>query len=101
VRVSLVRAEGDYGLRDDIQQISNVCPDYVPGNDVVLDFVFDEHSFVIHPGEKLRVDVSSSAWPHYVPHTNNRGLFSEQTTARVADNTVICSDSALVTPVKR
>lgn len=99
-RVSLVKPEGDYGLRDDIQQLSNVCACYVPGSEVVVDLTFDEHSFLVHAGERLRVDLSSSAWPHYVPHTNNKGLFSEQTTARIADNTVDCSHSWLNVPVE-
>ena len=99
-RVSLVKPEGDYGLRDDIQQLSNVCACYVPGSEAAVDLTFDEHSFIVHKGEKLRVDISSSAWPHYVPHTNNKGLFSEQTTARIADNTVDFSHSWLKVPVE-
>jgi hypothetical protein len=35
-----------------------------------------------------------------VPHTNNKGLFSEQTTARIADNTVDFSRSWLNAPVE-
>lgn len=53
------------------------------------------YAFVVHKGERLRVDISSSAHPFYVRHTNNRGLFSEQTTAKVADNTVILDKSTL------
>ena len=100
MRISLVKSEGDYGLRDDINQISGCCAHYTPGDEVMMEFAFDEHAFVIQPGEKLRIDVSSSAFPHYVPHTNNRGLFSEQTTARIADNTVICCRSCLTLPLK-
>jgi len=100
IRLSLVTADGDYGLRDDIQQLSNFYPHYTPGEEVTLDFSFDEHAFVIHAGEKLRIDVSSSAFPHYVRHTNRRGLFSEQTTAQIADNTVICDRSVLTLPIR-
>lgn len=99
VRISLCKAEGDYGLRDDINQISNFCADYIPGDETEMDFSFDEHAFVIHKGEKLRIDISSSAYPHYVRHTNNRGLFSEQTTAKVADNTVLLDDSYIEIPI--
>ena len=60
-----------------------------------MDFSFDEHAFVIKKGEKLRIDVSSSAFPHYVRHTNNKGLYSIQTTAKIAHNTVICDKSTL------
>ena len=95
VRVSLCKEEGDYGLRDDINQISNFRADYVAGEELEMDFTFDEHAFILHRGEKLRVDVSSSAYPLYVRHTNRRGLYCEQERAAVADNTVICGESSL------
>ncbi|MBQ8508732.1 MAG: CocE/NonD family hydrolase [Clostridia bacterium] len=100
VRVSLDKAEGAYGLRDDITQISNVAPDYTPGDTVTLDFTFDEHAFLIKAGERLRIDVSSSAFPHYLRHTNNRGLYSEQTTAKIAHNTIVLDGSELTIPVE-
>ena len=95
VRVSLCKAEGDYGLRDDISQISNVCADYRPGKEVELSFAFDEHAFVIRQGERLRIDISSSAFPMFVRHTNNKGLFSEQVETKVAQNTVVLGASSL------
>ena len=63
-----------------------------------MSFSFDEHAFVIKKGERLRVDISSSAWPYYVPHTNNRGLFSAQTSAKIARNTVDLGRSWLELP---
>ena len=95
IRVSLCREDGDYGLRDDIQQISNFSADYIPGEELTIDCSFDEHAFIWHRGERLRIDISSSAFPLYVRHTNRRGLYCEQTSAVVADNTVICDDSSL------
>ena len=68
-----------------------------PGSE---EYIFKGLNLTIHPGEKIRIDVSSSAFPHYVPHTNQRGLFSEQTTAKIADNTVICEKSTLIIPVE-
>lgn len=100
MRISLVKEAGTYGLRDDINQISNFRPDYTPGETVEIPFSFDEHAFVIGAGERLRIDISSSAFPHYVPHTNRRGLFSEQTTATVATNTVFLGDSSLTLPIE-
>ena len=64
-----------------------------------MDFSFDEHAFVIRKGEKIRIDISSSAFPHYVPHTNQRGLYSEQNTARIATNTVDLDGSYLELPI--
>jgi len=99
LRISLCKAEGDYGLRDDINQISNFCEAYVPGTETDMDFSFDEHAIVIQKGEKLRVDISSSAFPHYVRHTNCKGLFSEQTTAKTAVNSVVLDQSYLKLPI--
>lgn len=100
VRLSLCKVEGDYGLRDDIQQISNVDASYAPGGKIELAFCFDEHAFLIRKGERLRVDVSSSAYPLYVPHTNRRGLFSAQTDTKVATNTVFLDESCLELPIQ-
>ncbi|MBR5868816.1 MAG: hypothetical protein IKZ21_05165, partial [Clostridia bacterium] len=99
VRVSLLKEGGAYSLRDDIQQISNICPDYRPGEEVTLPFSFDEHALVAKAGESLRVDISSSAFPHYVRHTNQKGPYYAQTTAKVAHNTVIASESSLILPI--
>ena len=101
LRVSLCKAEGDYGLRDDITQISNFDATYLPNSEIELAFSFDEHAFVIREGERLRVDISSSAFPHYVPHTNCRGLFSKQTTAKIARNTVVLEQSYLTLPIAK
>lgn len=99
MRLSLCKEEGDYGLRDDINQISNFDGNYIPGSEIEMDFSFDEHAFVIQKGEKLRIDISSSALPHYVRHTNNKGLFSEQTSTKIAINTVILEKSYLEIPI--
>jgi len=99
IRISLCKTEGDYGLRDDINQISNFCAAYTPGSEIEMGFSFDEHAFVVCKGEKLRIDISSSAYPHYVRHTNHKGLFSEQTTAKIADNTVILDKSYIEIPI--
>jgi predicted acyl esterase len=101
MRLSLCKKEGDYGLRDDINQISNFCESYVPNSEIYMDFSFDEHAFVIKKGEKLRIDISSSAFPFLVRHTNNKGLFSEQTTSKVAVNTVFLQDSYIEIPIEK
>ena len=99
IRLSLCKAEGDYGLRDDINQISNFDASYIPNSKLEMTFCFDEHAFVIQKGEKLRIDISSSAFPLYVPHTNQKGLFSNQTTAKIAENTVILDESYIELPI--
>lgn len=90
---------GDYGLRDDINQISNFDCNYKPNSEIEIGFSFDEHAFIIKKGEKLRIDFSSSAFPLYVRHTNNRGLFSKQITTKIAVNTVILDDSYIELPI--
>ncbi len=100
IRLSLCKEQGDFGLRDDINQISNFCADYIPGSDLEMEFSFDEHAFLVKKGEKLRIDISSSNVPHYVRHTNQRGLFSAQTTAKIADNTVLLDESYIELPIK-
>ncbi|MBE7057889.1 MAG: CocE/NonD family hydrolase [Ruminococcaceae bacterium] len=99
IRISLCKNEGYYGIRDDINQISNFDDEYVPNTEIYMDFSFDDHAFVIKKGEKLRIDISSSAFPHYVRHTNNKGLFSEQTETKIADNTVILGESYIELPI--
>ena len=58
--------------------------------------MMDEIAIRFFPGDQIRLDVSSSAWPHYVPHTNCKGLFALQTQAKVAHNTIITGPSALI-----
>ena len=99
IRLSLVKNEGDYGLRDDIHQISNFDASYTPGSEIDIDFSFDEHAFLIQKGEKLRIDISSANFPQYVRHTNFRGLFSEQTSTKIANNTIILEESTLTLPI--
>ena len=64
-----------------------------------MEFSFDEHAFVIQKGEKLLIDISSSAFPHYVRHTNNRGLYCMQKTVKKAINTIILRDSYIELPI--
>ena len=91
--------EREDGLRDDINQISNFSAQYLPNTVIKMDFAFDEHAFLVKKGEKIRIDISSSAYPHYVPHTNQRDLFSEQKTAKIANNTVHLDESYIEFPV--
>jgi predicted acyl esterase len=99
VRVSIEKDRGDFGLRDDITSLCYQLGDYVPNTAVDLTFSFDEHAFLIKKGERLRVDIASANVEHYVRHTNQKGLYSEQTTAKIACNTVYLQDSTLVLPI--
>lgn len=100
IRVSIEKEQGDYGLRDDITSLCYELGDYKPNSVVELNFEFDEHVFLIRKGERLRIDVSSADNEHYVRHTNQKGLYSEQTTAKIAHNTVYLQNSYLTLPIK-
>lgn len=101
IRVSIEKERGDYGLRDDITSLCYQLGDYEPNTVVTLGFDFDEHAFLIKRGERLRIDISSADSEHYVRHTNQKGLYSEQTTAKVAHNTVYLQKSSLTLPIKK
>lgn len=100
VRVSIEKENGDYGLRDDITSLCYQLGEYKPDSVVELKFDFDEHAFLIKKGERLRIDIASADNEHYVRHTNQMGLYSEQTTAKIAHNTVYLKNSFLILPVK-
>jgi len=98
MRISLVKEEGDYGLRDDIHNLSEFAPDYQSGDEAEITFSFDYLAMQVQKGERFRIDISSSAYPVYVPHTNKRGLFSAQAQAVTAHNTLICANSYITVP---
>lgn len=101
MRVSITEERGDYGLRDDITSLCHQLGDYTPGTDVAIDFTFDEHAFLIRRGQRLRIDIASADNAHYVRHTNMKGLYSEQTAARIAHNTVDLALSTLTLPIEK
>ncbi len=95
IRMSLVRQGKTLGMRDGITAISRQYPDYVPGQEAALDLVMTENAFLLAQGDRIRLDISSSCYPYYVPHTNRKGLFSIQTGADTARNTVLTGKSFL------
>lgn len=101
VRISIEKERGDLGIRDDITSLCYQLGDYKPNSIVDLIFSFDDHAFLIKKGEKLRIDIASANAEHYVRHTNNKGLYSEQTTAKIALNTVYLQNSELILPVEK
>ncbi len=100
-RISIVKPEGDLGLRDDITSLCYQLGDYVPNSKVALDFTFDDISFLLKQGERLRLDIASADGAHYVRHTNQKGLYSTIKTTKIATNTVYLSESTLSLPISR
>ena len=95
VRLDLVRDDVALSLRDDIDSLCRLEKEYVPGQERVLRFVFAEHSFRIQPGDRLRLDVSSSCVPHFQVHTNRKGVLARHSGADICRNTVITEKSCL------
>jgi len=100
VRVSIEKASGDLGVRDDITSLSYALGNYESNSRVDLNFTFDEISMLIEKGERLRIDIASADCEHYVRHTNQKGAYCEQTEARVAHNQIFLSDSCLMLPIE-
>ncbi len=95
VRLSVLKGDKTWSLRDDITSLGRQHPDYRPGEAVWLDFRFAPHAFWLEPGDRLRLDVSSSCFPHFLPHTNRRGIQALQTGAGIANNAVVLGCSTL------
>ena len=95
VRLSVVKGDKTWSLRDDITSIGRQHPEYRPGEEVWLDFQFAPHAYWLEPGDRLRLDVSSSCFPHFLPHTNRRGIQALQTGADIANNTVVLGCSTV------
>lgn len=101
VRVNVWRNDEGrwYNLRDDIKTICWDHPDYSPGTEVDVDYLLSDHAFAIRPGDRIRVDVAGASPAQFVPHTNFRGPFHEQSKSRIARNTILAGRSRLVLPI--
>ncbi len=95
MRISLSKDEGDLGLRDDITKLSNFTDSYQRDSEIMIDFTFDPIAFTAKKGEKLRVDISSSCFPTFSIHTNQKGHYALIDNPKIATNTVILKDSCL------
>lgn len=95
VRLSIIKGDKTWCLRDDIRTLCYEHPDYTAGSFVELDFKFPVHSFVIEEGDRLRLDISSSCFPYYFVHTNRRGIQAYQTGSDIATNTVELGEACL------
>ena len=95
LRINIVKGNKSYCLREDIVPISKQHTVYQPGSTVALDFSFIEHAFVIEKGDRLRLDITSSCWPTFVPHTNLKGDRFYHTFNKKANNTVVFENSSI------
>ena len=95
LRLNIIKGDKTYCLREDIMPISKQYPDYQPGTTVPLEFSFIEHAFALEKGDRLRLDISSSCWPTFVPHTNLKGDRYYHTSSKKANNTVVFENSSI------
>ena len=95
LRLNIVKGDKTYCLREDIMPISKQHSNYKAGSTVPLDFSFIEHAFTVEKGDRLRLDISSSCWPNFVPHTNLPGDRFYHTSSKVANNTVVLENSSI------
>ena len=96
IRASLVKADGDaVGLTHAIGSLCAGGQDYTPGTKTRVTLETSPHSFCLEPGDRLRLDVSSSCFPYFLPHTNRKGNQWEMTYAVPAENAVYLGESTL------
>ena len=88
VRASVVRDKTAWFLRDTIVSISDLIEGYVPGKRVVLSFDLDQIAWTLAPGDRLRVDVSSSNFPTYNVHSNTADYWCDADHTAIAHNTL-------------
>ena len=101
VRLSIRKRDGKwYTLRDDIKSISWDTADYAPGAEARIDYALSDHAFAIEEGDQLRADIAGTNGDMFIPHTNFKGPFAEQTVSRVAHNAVRAGKSRIVLPVE-
>ena len=91
VRASVVRDKTAWFLRDTIVSVSDLIDGYVPGQRVVLDFDLDQIAWTLAPGDRLRVDVSSSNFPTYNVHSNTADYWCDADHTAIAHNTLYFS----------
>ena len=95
VRMDVVRDGKALSLRDDIDSLCRAGGPYTPGEERILTFRFAPHAFSLLPGDRLRLDVSSSCVPYFQVHTNYPGLQARQTRAKSCRNTILLGASRL------
>ena len=100
LRLSIVKDEGDYYLKDTIKSILFDNKKYKPNTFITLNFEFENISILVKKGEKLRLDVSSANNDKFYPHSNTKGLFSKQKKTKIATNTIDFGSSKLILPIK-
>lgn len=93
VRVMVMHDGASYPVRDDITSISWEHSDYKPGDEVTVRLETPALAWELQPGDRLRVDVTSSSFPNYSIHTNVRGKQCDVEQPKLTHNTIVCGAS--------
>lgn len=101
IRVCVVKDGIAYCIRDDIRTLCHELREYQPGNVVNLKFKTSAICWEINPGDEIRIDISSSAFPVFAPHTNVKATIqAEVEKPKYAHNTILCGNSFVTIPVE-
>lgn len=95
LRMYVIHDGVTYAVREDIDSICHQYPDYVPGEEVVLHYDIPRIAWNMDAGDQIRIDVSSSCYPMYAPHTNVKGLQCDVEKPVVARNTLVMGKSSI------
>ena len=82
-----------YNVRDDISTLSmrngaQHRTSYMPGEQVEVVFELTPIIWRLREGSRVRLDISSSSAPAFVPHPNRAGLWSEVADPVIARQTI-------------
>ncbi len=95
-----VHSEGKkWMLCETITSILFEQKEYTPGQKATLDLVLDPTAWVLHPGDRLSLDVASANFPTFHAHTNTLKPWYEETEPFVAQNSVYCGLSRVSLPL--
>lgn len=109
IKISEVMEDGKtYNIRDDYTDIrwldNNTYKEYKPGKVRELNFEMTEISWTLKKGSKLRIDISSSSNPQFLPHKNTTEPWAYAKKSEVARQTLYTGGkqaSKIVLPIQK
>lgn len=100
MRVYFVEDGVAYNLTETITSLSYIDANYTADSECMISIKTPPIGFTLKKGNRIRVDISSHS-DRYVPHSNTKGHWAKVTETKIAQNTVICDESAyIVLPIK-
>lgn len=81
-----------YHVRSSVTTLAQEVEEYVPGEIVKVTLEMWDIAYTIKAGHKLRVDITSSDFPQHSIHCNRKGLWSEQTETKLANQKIYAGE---------